>query len=402
MKKINILIIAIALFTNSLYAQWQLTSLPQSSYISCITSTSTRVFAGTWTEYGLCKSDDNGTTWSPTSLNYPITWLYVNGTDLYAATSGFGLYISSDNGDTWSLINTGLTNKTVYSIAAIGSTLFVVTDFYGAFRSNDGGISWSAINNGLPYDTSYNRYYFGSTMVTCGNTLFVGTFNGIYRSTDNGDSWTAVNTGVDMVFPKIYIMSANENKIYAGSWGGGVYVSSNNGDSWTAINNGLEATNKKINALTVSGTHVFAGTGNNGLYTITTDGTSWKNITSNMPSYLVNSIAVIGTDIFTGVGGNSNTYLWKRPISEITGVKNISSDNAFSVYPNPVKDKLTIRSSSSANILNYEVLSLDGKSILKTGIGEKANIDVSDLQRGIYMLKVNLKDGIMVSKFIKE
>jgi len=405
MKKIFLLVISIFALASTSTAQWQMTDLPQASYISCIVSTPTRILAGTWADYGLYKSDDNGLTWDVTTLNYPIIWLYINGSDIYASTSGFGLFRSSDNGDTWTSLNNGLNAKSVvYSVISNGTTLFAATDFYGVFRSTDNGASWTAVNKGLPLDY-LERVTFCDAFAANGTTIFVGTFNGIFRSTDNGDSWTAVNNGLDVANLKTYIMAQSGSKIYAGTWGGGVFSTTDNGTNWTSMNTGLESTNKKINSLTVSGTNIFAGTAKNGIYASTVNSSTWTNISSNIPIYLVNSIAVVGTDIYTGVGETSNTFLWKRPLSEVAiaaGIGTVSDNDGVSFYPNPVKNELTIEMSSSINETSYEILDLSGKILWTSNIDKKATVNVSKFPLGVYVLKVTTDNKTTVKKFVKQ
>ena len=84
-------------------------------------------------------------------------------------------------------------------------------------------------------------------------------------------------------------------------------------------------------------------------------------------------------------------------------VKNVSlSTNQFyksniKVYPNPASDILNIESQEEVN--HIEIFDLLGKQILSFK-GAK-NIDVSGLQNGIYLLKINTEKGSLTEKFIK-
>lgn len=62
-----------------------------------------------------------------------------SGKNLYAATQGEGVFISNDYGRSWDSINTGLTNRNIYSFAVIGTNLFAGTAI-GVFRSTNNGI----------------------------------------------------------------------------------------------------------------------------------------------------------------------------------------------------------------------------------------------------------------------
>jgi len=66
-------------------------------------------------------------------------------------------------------------------------------------------------------------------------------------------------------------------------------------------------------------------------------------------------------------------------------------DVAVKIYPNPVKESMTIEFSKQVNGA-FEVYTIDGKQILIFGIkGIKSSIPVSSLSNGTYFFK--LKDG---------
>jgi hypothetical protein len=67
------------------------------------------------------------------------------------------------------------------------------------------------------------------------------------------------------------------------------------------------------------------------------------------------------------------------------------------IYPNPVKNILHIDTNSK--IVKGEIFSISGQ-IMKTFSDKEIN--VSKLPKGIYILKLNLKNEIITQKFIKE
>jgi len=67
---------------------------------------------------------------------------------------------------------------------------------------------------------------------------------------------------------------------------------------------------------------------------------------------------------------------------------NSSELNKVSIYPNPTASKWTIESSRIINTLT--LFNLLGQKVLEETANErKVTIDASDLQTGIYMLKIN-------------
>ena len=76
--------------------------------------------------------------------------------------------------------------------------------------------------------------------------------------------------------------------------------------------------------------------------------------------------------------------------------------NSFKIYPNPVRDNVTIDCDNLSNLTNqpYNIIDTLGKVILKGKLNEGNNsINVEQLSKGIYYLKVSDKNA---SKFIKK
>jgi len=85
------------------------------------------------------------------------------------------------------------------------------------------------------------------------------------------------------------------------------------------------------------------------------------------------------------------------------GVKENRNAIAFSVYPNPVQDFITVKSVDELSSLRiYSVTGALYKVVDMTSQNGR-DIDVSDLSKGVYLLKVKFADGgTYSSKIIKE
>ena len=93
-------------------------------------------------------------------------------------------------------------------------------------------------------------------------------------------------------------------------------------------------------------------------------------------------------------------------ISEIitggTGIMQINDNGEVSLYPNPVKKDLYIKTPSEKSTIN--IYSLQG-SLLKTIPAYISHdiIDVSTLLSGVYLVKISGSDGkLYAGKFVKE
>ncbi len=97
--------------------------------------------------------------------------------------------------------------------------------------------------------------------------------------------------------------------------------------------------------------------------------------------------------VYNGVSG---------PCLGITGINKISlKENGIQIYPNPVSKNLQIKSSENKTINNLLILDIVGRIVLE----QKENCDqinVQDLENGIYQLIITSEDKKHSVKFIKQ
>lgn len=90
---------------------------------------------------------------------------------------------------------------------------------------------------------------------------------------------------------------------------------------------------------------------------------------------------------------------------EMTSSKlTIINDKSFRIFPNPAEDFITIQQSNGSEINSVEIYTLSGQSLLKKQVKTSSEIklNVADLLSGVYLLKVNSKNGEILDKFIKK
>ena len=104
---------------------------------------------------------------------------------------------------------------------------------------------------------------------------------------------------------------------------------------------------------------------------------------------------VIGTAATLDVVYIDNIYLYIDPTASIDDL-----DFNFNVYPNPVKDVLNVISAESIDMLR--IYDLTGK-IVKQEAPNKSNfdLDVADLSKGVYLVKLNAGKKEVTTKLIK-
>lgn len=104
---------------------------------------------------------------------------------------------------------------------------------------------------------------------------------------------------------------------------------------------------------------------------------------------------------FNSVGTNLNWYQFEWKSS--SGVDNRLSDDVR-IYPNPADDFINIEFGEKRGSGEIQIFSIDGKTLIyhisKSKV--KENIDVSGLQKGIYILKINFPTSIITRKLTIE
>lgn len=116
--------------------------------------------------------------------------------------------------------------------------------------------------------------------------------------------------------------------------------------------------------------------------------------------YTVNNHANIFFDFNLPITTNvcQRTVPVDYPLSSVK----INSEQAFTLYPNPTKDVLTV-ARVSAEQAHYMLTDLQGRQLLTGQLnGETHVLDVKQLSSGVYLLKVLSKNGNQIRKFVKE
>ncbi len=141
-----------------------------------------------------------------------------------------------------------------------------------------------------------------------------------------------------------------------------------------------------------------------------------KTMQGNVYSYsYIKSVAVYNTtNVFIG-GYFTNYLLIDNEVltstnrhgfiamfgEDIDGVNEIYNSVGVEIYPNPTKDKIAISTISSLKNARFIIYSVSGKLIKTAIINNQSEIDVSNLQKGAYFIKIYTEKGILVSQFIK-
>ncbi|ESU21185.1 hypothetical protein FEDK69T_25520 [Flavobacterium enshiense DK69] len=95
---------------------------------------------------------------------------------------------------------------------------------------------------------------------------------------------------------------------------------------------------------------------------------------------------------------NTATTMVKTKIKQNSGF-----DSYFMIYPNPVKNRLTIEATETLNISSIRIYNQLGQLVLDVpNVQSISKLDVSALSSGTYFIKINSDRGVSNAKFIKQ
>ena len=276
---------------------------------------------------GIFKSSNGGSSWNlvTSGVTQPVNALvfspgYTSDKTIFAGINGGGVLISTNRGGTWTASNTGVADLHITAIALspnyiADSTLWISTNVGGVYESQNEGASWTKSANvprSLPSSQTTVHYRVmaaGSTSV--GTTIYLGMYEGLWTSTNQASAWNYIDTIPTRLVRHLKLSPtyAQDQTVFATTYGGGNLWSTTGGSSWTFQNTGMinsypDATGISTN-FSADGT-AYSGMGT-GLQRTTNFGTTWQLM--NMlgaatypraldvsPNFSQDKVVLIGTD----------------------------------------------------------------------------------------------------------
>lgn len=131
------------------------------------------------------------------------------------------------------------------------------------------------------------------------------------------------------------------------------------------------------------------------------DANSHAVINADSLGILYNKLILVVCNIDSALH-EGETAPYKYFTTAITGIDENNSTGEISIYPNPVKESLTLSYNFSDKGV-VEIFDLQGKVVYKASVVKNlSTIDVSNLPKGVYTLKVSTNKGNFNKKFTKE
>lgn len=172
-----------------------------------------------------------------------------------------------------------------------------------------------------------------------------------------------------------------------------------------AISTIVQQANGKI--LVGGGFNTFNGVTENRIITLNTDGTKDPAFITgtgfNGSVFKIEQFAdgkiLVGGSFITYKGDNSSAFLIKLHTEQSLSSSSFDAANAFVIYPNPVQNVLHLKANNFTSIKTVKIYDLQGKVVLQD---TNDTINVSNLSKGLYIVKISTEEGEVTKKFIKE
>ncbi len=426
MKKSHLLFLAFVLIGFNCLAQW----IPQNS--GTTNNLNSVYFTDADRGYAvgdggiILKTFDGGTNWEMKNSGTVFNLLSVQFTDSlmgYVAGENSILLKTIDGGENW-------INQSISVSADLSSISFPATDtgyilgfFYDwqisdtlftyIFKTNCGGNLWTisylykTIDDvGSPY---LNSVFFpdvntGYAVGVTGSMLYCPY---LVKTIDGGVNWTSQTLGNFEIFGLSSAHFLNTDTGYVVGYGAYSSLKTiNGGNDWTGLISDDYLTHNSVYFIDSEQGYLVGGEswsyGN--IIKFTEDGGHvWATQYSDNLSgnYL---LSVNFANDTTGYAVGSNGVILKTINGGITvGIDEDPQSINCNIYPNPVKDKINISSSTLTGISQLSIFNVSGEKVIERQLTDnETQIDISTLPGGVYFVRLQNEKMVEVGKIVKE
>ncbi|MDG1328416.1 MAG: T9SS type A sorting domain-containing protein [Flavobacteriaceae bacterium] len=352
-----------------------------------------------------------------------------NGSSFYSEAEGWKDWIGADGME--GFIDKDNSNK-----------MFGMIQFGGVYRTFNGGQTTSGIS--IPSQGNWVTPFEQDPILT--DVIYIG-LNHVYKSVASGNNWTAISQELGGNLDQLKIANSNNLVIYT-SRGGLLFKTVDGGATdWFqlpspggSINSiAIHPTNpEKIAVATTSNSKVFVSedgglswlnykfnlpgfsalalvwdnNGEDGLYLgmdygifyIDNTLNEWQPYSTNLPNVIINELEINSADgkIYAGTYGRG---LWASPyVPHLLNTTSLLNDTDVEIFPNPVKNSVTInfRKGAEADFRIYDQLGKLVRYQPNVSISQPYSIDISELNSGIYFIRINSDIGTITKRLIKK
>lgn len=118
-------------------------------------------------------------------------------------------------------------------------------------------------------------------------------------------------------------------------------------------------------------------------------GNGFTLITYNNDTLLFDNAFNTGSQSFSFCIADTSTHILEQTLAD-----------KIKVYPNPSNGEIFISFENTIQLLNYEVYDLNGRLLIKNEM-KRTEINISELNRGVYLLRIETDKGPIIKKIVK-
>jgi photosystem II stability/assembly factor-like uncharacterized protein len=406
MKKVSVSIILLFAVAYA-FAQWtKVNPAPTSNNLYSVHFPVPNVGFAVGDTGTILKTNDSGTTWlkqtSGTSALL-ISVCFLNAETGYAVGGSGTILKTINGGTTWTKLQSG-TTKNLNSVKFTNpQTGYVVGDSGTLMKTSNGGITWTANHD---YSQKLTCVFF----VTADTGFVTGYGGTIIKTVDGGQSWFPQYSGTSRDVRSVFFTDSDIGFAVVFLYGyilddeSSLLKTHDGGTTWKPIG---YVRDPLINSIffTDASTGYLAGQRlyrQNGYILKTTySGVRWDTTSVGQVPGLS---SIFFTDANTGYAvGGSGTIL-KTTNGGIYSINEVASTHSnLSIKPNPAMDKIWISNSSdSSGEIKIAIYDLQGKQLIIKVYHNQSSVemDISALNSGIYLIKLQTIQGVEVKKLL--
>jgi len=393
MKKFGTLLILLFI-SNYSFAQWTQVSSPTTENLNDVFFPSSQIGYAIGAKGTVLQTLNGGSLWSVTQADTTVDFnsvQFINDSVGYicgtSSLNGVGKFFkTTDSGSSWNLIfsDTGYM-KTVYFI---NDSVGFCSSYLKLFKTTNAGNNWTQLNL---------NYSFHSIVFTNDSTGYFfsnGINQPVFKTTDTGQSFTQVYGGwYTTAFESSYFISDNTG--YACAWYSAILEKTTDGGAtWS----------KMDSAFVPECSDVFFVNGNTGYYVKRGSGMFTIRGTNNGGAAWTTQLSGTGTlnkfyftDSLHAVAVGDNGKIYKTNNGGGVGIEKNTFDKIdYTVYPNPVANKLTVDINDQIHFpATIKIYSMLGEELfsLQTSFSQ-TTIDMEHFSKGLYFLKIITEDDL--------
>lgn len=378
-------------------AQWSKCTLPAGATPFSLGTHADTIYLGTIST-GVYRSTNAGQSWTEVNtgiVNKQIWSIYTFGNTIFVGAASGNVYRSTNGGDNWTLANSGISSTTIIkNFASFNGKLFAASTNKGIYMSSDNGNTWVQHNAGI-------TGLVASALLVADGDLYASVMQYVYKYDSVNQSWLKKSTGIpnNTVTCLTYLKDNSQNlKLFACSVNSkDVERSDDKAENWVTANTGLPSVG--VWSLFAVGTSVFAGN-DYGVYQTTDFGNNWTDVSLGFPfASPASFISSSSSNLYVLQGA----ALWKRSLSAFglgtAGIPDAGhSATEINLFPNPTTDFIQLQITEP--IVRTEIYSVAGALVYSSESGNRV-IDVRSLPKGNYLIRIQGKNSLNITKFIK-